>query len=65
MIAARRAPFGWHEDQCSSVPTEAPLVVPPARQESGIRVMTSLIQQTGGTIAFDWRKAGLCCNHDF
>jgi hypothetical protein len=25
-------------------------------------VMKTLIQQTGGTIAFDWRKYGLCCN---
>jgi two-component sensor histidine kinase len=39
-----------------------PLVVPPTRQGFGSRMMNSLIQQTGGTIAFDWRKAGLCCS---
>jgi PAS domain S-box-containing protein len=39
-----------------------PPVVPPTREGFGSRVMNSLIQQIGGTVAFDWRKAGLCCN---
>jgi two-component sensor histidine kinase len=39
-----------------------PPVAPPKRQGFGSRVMKTLIQQTGGTIAFDWRKYGLCCN---
>jgi PAS domain S-box-containing protein len=39
-----------------------PPVAAPTRNGFGSRVMRSLIQQTGGTIAFDWRKDGLCCN---
>jgi len=39
-----------------------PMVAPPTRQGFGNRVMNSLIEQTGGTIAFDWREDGLCCN---
>jgi PAS domain S-box-containing protein len=40
-----------------------PVVTSPTRQGFGSRVMKSLIQQTGGTIAFDWRKGGLCCQN--
>jgi two-component sensor histidine kinase len=39
----------------------APLVVPRTRNGFGSRVMKTLIEQTGGTIAFDWREDGLCC----
>jgi PAS domain S-box-containing protein len=38
-----------------------PMVVPPTRKGFGSRVMNSLIEQTGGRIAFDWRADGLCC----
>jgi two-component sensor histidine kinase len=38
-----------------------PMVVPPTRKGFGSRVMNSLIEQTGGTIAFDWREDSLCC----
>jgi two-component sensor histidine kinase len=42
-----------------------PMVAPPTRRGFGSRVMNSLIEQTGGTIAFDWREDGLCCNITF
>jgi hypothetical protein len=38
-----------------------PLVVPPTRNGFSSRVIKTLIEQTGGTIAFDWREDGLCC----
>jgi two-component sensor histidine kinase len=39
-----------------------PMVAPPTRKGFGSRVMNTLIEQTGGIIAFDWREDGLCCN---
>jgi len=38
-----------------------PLVTRPTRQGFGSRVMDMLIQQLGGTVVFDWRNDGLCC----
>src|SRR5262249_55060684 len=39
-----------------------PLVAPPTRNGFGSRVIKTLIDQTGGTIAVDWRGDGLSCN---
>jgi two-component sensor histidine kinase len=38
-----------------------PPVAPPTQHGFGGRVVKQLIQQIGGTIAFDWRKVGLSC----
>ena len=38
-----------------------PVVGRPTRQGFGSRVMDTLIQQLGGTVVFDWRNDGLCC----
>jgi len=38
-----------------------PVVRRPTRQGFGSRVMDTLIQQLGGTVVFDWRNDGLCC----
>ena len=60
LVAWSRSPEGsitirWTE-------ADGPLVTPPTRKGFGSRVMNSLIQQIGGTIAFDWRENGLCCD---
>jgi two-component sensor histidine kinase len=39
-----------------------PPVAPPTRNGFGSRVMKTLIEQAGGTIGFDWREDGPCCN---
>jgi two-component sensor histidine kinase len=41
---------------------DGPIVTAPTRKGFGSRAMNSLIQQIGGTIAFDWRENGLCCD---
>ena len=52
--AAGRISLEWTE-------SHGPEVVPPAHKGFGMKIVTASVQQSGGTVSFDWRPEGLAC----